>query len=228
MTKPAIILASASIGRKHLLEKLGVPFSVLPSDIDEDAITHTDPFQTLRLRARAKAEDVANKLSVISRQSSVVRQNNLNKTVVSDDRRLKSEDLLVIAADSMAILDGKAFGKAKSKADAHRIVTALMGKTHEFVTATSIIRLKSPGSLRVLRETQRWEDISRTAVTTRFMSDPEIDAYLSRYDFSRFAAGYALNETPWDWVTKIDGSYTNVIGLPFEVVLPILKRVKIF
>ncbi|MCL4200678.1 Maf family protein, partial [Patescibacteria group bacterium] len=40
-------------------------------------------------------------------------------------------------------------------------------------------------------------------------------------------AGYALNETPWDLVTKVDGSYTNVIGLPFEVLLPVLRTIKI-
>jgi len=59
------------------------------------------------------------------------------------------------------------------------------------------------------------------------MSEAEIDEYVSRYDFTRFAAAYALNETPWNWITKIDGSYTNVIGLPFEVVLPIFKDLKL-
>ena len=59
------------------------------------------------------------------------------------------------------------------------------------------------------------------------MSPAEIESYITRFDFTRFAGGYALNEAPWDLVTKIDGSYTNVIGLPFEVLLPILRQLKI-
>ncbi len=59
------------------------------------------------------------------------------------------------------------------------------------------------------------------------MTGPELESYVARYDFTRFAAGYSLNETPWDLVTKVDGSYTNVIGLPFEVLLPILRTIKI-
>ena len=57
-TKPRIILASNSIGRKQLLEKLGVPFTVMPSNIDEDSITGSDHYETLKLRARAKAENI--------------------------------------------------------------------------------------------------------------------------------------------------------------------------
>lgn len=76
-------------------------------------------------------------------------------------------------------------------------------------------------------EINRWHDLNISLVTTRKMSPTEIDSYVNRYDFTRFAASYTLNETPWDWITKVEGSYTGVIGLPFEVVLPILRKFNI-
>ncbi len=208
MNKPALILASASIGRKNLLEKLGVPFKVKASEINEDIIIHENPLKMLQMRATAKAKDVAHHLVTY----------NLQHTTYN---------YLVIAADSMAILEGKTFGKAKDKHHAQHIITTLMGKTHDFATATSIIHLKSLKSPKSLIEANRWETTTKTPVTMRKMSKRELDEYVNRYDFARFAAGYALNETPWDLVTKIDGSYTNVIGLPFEVVLPVFRSLKL-
>ncbi len=199
MSQPQLILASASIGRKTLLEKLGVPFKVWPSQIDEDAIIDANPIKMLELRARAKAENAKNHFIA-------------NTTV---------KNYLIVAADSMAIHNHKTYGKAKNKTSAREIVIALMGKTHAFVTATAIISIQND------RESERFEAVTKTLVTLRKLKDLEIAAYVNRYDFTRFAAGYALNETPWDMVTKIDGSYTNVIGLPFEILLPLLRNFKI-
>ena len=96
-----------------------------------------------------------------------------------------------------------------------------MGKTHNFVTSTHIALVQNS----IIKKT--WEKTTTTKVTFRKMNAIEIESYISRFDFTRFAAGYALNEAPWDLVTKVDGSYTNVIGLPFEVLLPILRQLKI-
>lgn len=193
-----IILASQSIGRRTLLEKLGIRFRVAVTRIDEDTITATDPYITLKKRATAKLEDVIK-----------------NPKVYLLDEKANN---IIIAADSMAVLGKKAFGKAQDREDAKAIIRALMGKTHIFATSVTVAFM-APGF--VIKK--RWERTDKTKVTLRKMTNPEIDLYASRYDFSRFAAGYALNETPWDFVTKIDGSYTNVIGLPFEFLLPILK-----
>ena len=205
MTK--VILASSSIGRNQLLEKLGIPFLVIPSSIDEDKITDTNPFVMLQKRSRAKAEQVAEQLTL--------------------NQELRTKNYLVIGADSGAILGQKNYGKPKNKNHSKEILRTLMGKTHTFATATCIISLKLLKSPKSLKETDRWEAVTKTRVTLRKLSNYELTNYISRYDLTRFAAGYALNETPWDLVTKIDGSYTNVIGLPFEVLLPILSSLKI-
>lgn len=196
-----VVLASQSVGRKTLLEKLGIRFRVAHTRVDEDAIRHADPMTTIRKRAAAKADEVAKHPRVYT---------------LSDEHRS-----LVIAADSMAIIGKKSFGKAEGRDEARDILKELMGRTHAFVTAVVI-------SYYVGHEVkQKWEKVVSTRVTMRKLTAPELESYITRYDFTRFAAGYALSETPWNLMTKIDGSYTNVIGLPFEVLLPILRKLEI-
>jgi septum formation protein len=198
---PDVILASQSIGRRMLLEKLGLRFRGVVTRLDEDKITDPNPIKTIQKRAIAKATEVVNNPRVY---------------MVPEDR-----EVIVIAADSMAIIGKKTYGKAVDRADASRIIKELMGKTHTFTTVVHIVYVNR-GKVK-----RSWTKTQTTRVTLRKMTGAELEGYISRYDFSRFAAGYALNETPWDLVTKIDGSYTNVIGLPFEVLLPILRILKI-
>jgi septum formation protein len=198
---PDVILASQSIGRKSLLEKLGIRFRVAVTRVDEDKITDPNPLKTIQKRAIAKAMEVVDNPRVY---------------MVPEDR-----EVLVIAADSMAIVGKKTYGKAIDKDDTIRILKELMGKAHVFTTVVHIVHLDK-GKVK-----KTWTKVEETKVTMRKMTGPELESYTNRYDFTRYAAAYALNETPWDLVTKVDGSYTNVVGLPFEVLLPILRSLKI-
>lgn len=194
-----IILASQSIGRRKLLEKLGIPFTVKPAHVDEEAITHPDPRETIRLRARAKADH----------------------TLKSTLKSPISPKTLIIAADSMAILDSIPYGKPKDSRDAKRILQCLMGKAHHLTTHTVCLLIEGG------RETKRWEETTETAVTLRTLSPASLDSYVHTYDLTRFAACYGLDETPWDLITAVDGSYTNVIGLPFETILPVFRSLRL-
>lgn len=196
-----VVLASQSIGRKTLLEKLGIRFRTVVAHVDEEAITDSDPLKMIQKRAAAKVTEVVGNPRVY---------------MIHDDR-----ETLVIAADSMAVLGKKTFGKAQNTEDARAILKNLMGKTHTFVTACHMALLDQ-GKFK-----KEWKKVVKTKVTMRSITSLELDAYLARYNFTRFAAAYALNETPWDLVTKVDGSYTNVIGLPFEALLPVLRSLKI-
>lgn len=196
-----VVLASQSVGRKSLLEKLGIRFRVVHTRVNEEVITHPDPVIMLKKRAAAKADEVERHPRVYT---------------LSDEHKS-----LVIAADSMAVIGKKSFGKAADRDNARAILKALMGRTHTFATA-SVITLFEGHTIK-----QKWEKVTHTRVTIKKLSLPEMESYVTRYDFTRFAAGYALGETPWNLVTKIDGSYTNVIGLPFEVLLPILRKLEI-
>lgn len=196
-----IVLASQSIGRKMLLEKLGIHFRVVIARIDEDAITDSDPVKMIRRRAAAKTTEIVT-----------------NPRVYSLPEDAKN---LVIAADSMAVIGKRTFGKARDREDAKAILKVLMGRTHTFTTAVSIVLLDH------LKEKHHWEKVVKTRVTLRRLTAAELESYVTRYDMTRFAAGFSLDETPWDLVTKIEGSYTNVVGLPFEVLLPVLRKLKV-
>lgn len=198
---PDVILASQSIGRRILLEKLGLRFRVVVSRVDEDAIRDRDPIKTLKMRAEAKVKEVVGHSRVYSLP--------------------ETREAIIIAADSMAIIGKKTFGKSIDREETREMLKSLMGRTHVFATAVNIVLFDG------MKVKKTWEKIIKTRVTMRKLSPVEIDSYVSRFDFTRFAAAYAINEAPWDVVTKIDGSYTNVIGLPFEVLLPILRQQKI-
>jgi len=198
---PDVVLASQSLGRRTLLEKLGLRFRVAVARLDEDLITERNLIKTLEKRAAAKASEVTGNPRVYH---------------LAEDR-----PTLVIGADSMAILGKRAFGKSRNREQAKVMLKSLMGRTHLFTTAVKLVLWEQN------RVKKIWEKTVATKVTLRKLPAAELESYLTRYDFSRFAAGYTLNETPWDLVTKIDGSYTNVIGLPFEVLLPALRTLKI-
>lgn len=198
---PDVVLASQSVGRRSLLEKLGIRFRVAVTRIDEEKITDPNPLKQLQKRTAAKMQEVVDNPRVY---------------MIPEDR-----DVIVITADSEAIIGKKSYGKSKDRDDAKKMLKELMGKSHSFTTVVAITHVKE-GKVK-----KSWNKTVTTKVTMRKLTNPELESYVNKYDFTRFAACYALNETPWDLVTKIDGSYTNVIGLPFEVLIPVLRQLKI-
>jgi len=196
-----VILASQSIGRKSLLEKLGIIFRTLITHVDEEAIVNKDPYKTIKARAEAKAQEV-------------IKNPRLYNLPIEGR-------VLIIAADSMAVLGTNTYGRTQEKDETKAQLKALMGKTHVFATAVSIQFLNN-GIVK-----KSWESLTKTKVTMKKMGPAEVEEYVSRYDFARFAAGYSINEAPWDLIKGIDGSYTNVIGLPFEELLPVLRKLEI-
>jgi septum formation protein len=200
--KPDVILASQSMGRKTLLEKLSLRFRVVVARINEESIVDKKPEMMIKKRATAKALEVVQHPRVYTLP--------------------EGREALIVAADSMAILNGKTYGKPADRDGAREMLKALMGKTHAFVTAVHMVHIGTDGKVK-----KTYEKMVTTKVTLRKMSTVELESYVLRYDLSRFAASHAINDAPWDLVTKIDGSYTNVIGLPFEVLLPVLRQLKI-
>lgn len=196
-----ITLASQSIGRKQLLEKLGIRFRVAVARIDESTITDRDPVKLIRRRAAAKLQEVITHPRVYA---------------LSEEAKN-----IIIAADSMAIIGKKMYGKPVDRDDAKVMLKEIMGKPHTFVTAVSIAHLEG----HTLKK--RWDKEEITKVTLSKLKPADLDSYVARYDLSRYAASYALNDAPWTLVEKVDGSYTNVIGLPFEILLPILRQLEV-
>ncbi|MBI2616644.1 septum formation protein Maf [Candidatus Gottesmanbacteria bacterium] len=131
-------------------------------------------------------------------------------------KRIDSTSYLILSADSGAIVGNELIGKPKNHDDAKRILQKLSGTTHEFITA-----------IYAVTRDKAWETYEKTFVTFRKLSDNDIRHYLSITDYTQYAGGYALFASPQDFVIKTEGSLSNVIGLPLEKIVPILKENKL-
>jgi septum formation protein len=121
-------------------------------------------------------------------------------------------DAVVLAADTVVALGWETFGKPKDHEDARRMLQNLVGKTHDVITGVALI---TPGRPIVLQEAQ-------SGVKFRLLSDAEIDAYLNTIHPFDKAGGYAVQDSPDAVIEYVNGSFTNVVGLPMELVLPLL------
>ncbi len=127
---------------------------------------------------------------------------------------LRNPTVLVLGADTVVDLDGEVLGKPTSAAEAKSTLLRLSGRTHRVITA---IALAKDGTILEHETVCSW-------VTFRRLSPEEIDAYiLSREPFDK-AGAYGVQGLGRNFVEEISGSFTNVMGLPLENVLPALKR----
>jgi septum formation protein len=116
-------------------------------------------------------------------------------------------DSLVLAADTLVCLGSVLFGKPASFEDAERILARLEGRSHQVVTGVCLIHL---------RHHRQRSFAESTDVTFRPLDARQIRAYLERIDPLDKAGAYAIQEHG-DWIVeRIDGSFSNVVGLPAE------------
>ena len=109
----AVILASQSPRRRELLEKIGLSFRVVTADIDETMDERKPPQDEVARLSRAKAEAV---------------------------RARGHEADLIIAADTIVVIDGQVLGKPKDAADAARMLELLSGREHQVMTALTVLQ----------------------------------------------------------------------------------------
>jgi septum formation protein len=121
---------------------------------------------------------------------------------------------VVLAADSIGWIDGHAVLKPEDEADARRILRELGGREHELWTG--VVLWRRPDDLQVT-----WQEKSR--VYFAGLSDAEIDQYLATRTWRGCAGAYAIEEEGDPYVRVLEGSVTNVIGLPLESTLAHLR-----
>jgi septum formation protein len=114
---------------------------------------------------------------------------------------------IVLAADTLVAIDDKVLGKPDDMAHAVRMLERLSGQTHEVCTSVFICQLPSGRSI-------GFSEISR--VRFRQLSRAQIDRYFARINPLDKAGAYAAQGFGADIIEKIDGSFTNVVGLPME------------
>jgi len=130
--------------------------------------------------------------------------------------QLQADDLL-ITADTIVWLDGQVLGKPQDETDAYRMLRLLSGKTHHVYTA--VIFTTREGEVNHL--------VDKTDVSFRELSDEEISYYVAKYKPLDKAGAYGVQEwIGYVAVTKLHGSYFNVMGFPIERVYHTLQLLK--
>ncbi len=197
-----IILASQSPRRKQLLDQLGLQYDVIASNIDEivpPISSQSSPAQIATELARQKAFAVCQRLQTNNKSN---------------------DELIIIAADTIVVLDNKIYGKPASDSEAKFILQSLCGKIHQVYTGVALLRFDlARSSIECLTESEN------SLVSMRQYSQPEIDAYVATGEPMDKAGAYALQGIGACLVTKIDGCYTNVIGLPMPILVKMLRAV---
>lgn len=116
-------------------------------------------------------------------------------------------DGIVLAADSVGWIDGRVIGKPEDEADARRILQTLSGRIHELWTGVCLWRSDDGWQL-------QWQEVSR--VRMKELTSSEIDAYLRTRKWEGCSGAYAIQEEGDPYLNVVEGSTTNVIGLPME------------
>lgn len=129
---------------------------------------------------------------------------------------LDRPDEVVLAADTEVALGGRCLGKPRGPSAAVAMLTSLAGRTHEVVTGVAVQR----GAV-------RHHTVVTTRVTFRRLTDAEVDWYVATGEPEGKAGGYALQGAAAALIGRIEGSDTNVIGLPLAETVGLLRLVGI-
>ena len=122
---------------------------------------------------------------------------------------------VVLGADTVAALGGTIFGKPTGVEDARRILQSLSGTRHEVITGVTL--LDAATGKREIRHT-------RTGVVMKSLSEKELSDYLATGAWQGKAGAYGIQDYGDAFVERIDGSFTNVVGLPMELVTSMLDQ----
>ena len=128
---------------------------------------------------------------------------------ISDGHR----DRVILAADTTVAVGNRMFGKAADAADARRILCGLFGTTHRVITG--VVLYHPASGRRVIRH-------ATTVCRMRPMKPEELDAYIRGGQWEGKAGAYGIQDEGDAFVTVEDGSFSNVVGLPIELVLETL------
>ncbi|MFI5233894.1 MAG: Maf family protein [Gemmatimonadales bacterium] len=181
-----VFLASASPRRRELLTLIGIAHDVEPADIDESLLPGEKPAGHAERLARTKARTIAD----------------------------RHPDAVVIAADTIVVVDGDVLGKPRDEAAARAMLRRLGGRTHTVLTAIAVAR----GS----RTESAVESVN---VTFRAVTDEEIGSYVATGEPMDKAGAYGIQGFGATIVERVDGDYFSVMGLGLRRLVELLARV---
>lgn len=175
---PSLFLASASPRRSALLKQIGVPHHQFACDIDEQVLAGESAAAYVERVTRAK---------VLAGQQQV------------------AADAVVLAADTVVVLDGSILGKPADQQQATSMLRSLSGREHQVMTAVAVACGSRCDLVRV-----------DTRVFFRPLSEVEIAAYWLTGEPADKAGSYGIQGLAGVFVQRIEGSYSAVVGLPLQ------------
>ncbi len=184
MTTARIILASASPRRRELLAGLGLPFEVIVAGIDEQPWPGEMPASYALRNASEKSREVSQRLA-------------------------GDVDAIIIAADTIVVVDDHILEKPADTAHAAAMLRRLSGRWHEVMTGLCVWHRTNGGFY-------EQAEAVRTGVRFRDVTEAEIAAYVATGEPMDKAGAYAIQGGAGAFVAETRGSYSNVVGLPLE------------
>jgi septum formation protein len=192
-----LILASASPRRQELLRAAGIAITVQPTNLPEVPQEGEAPKIFAERMAREKAWAVF-------------------KDHPSD---------YVLGADTIVVMDKQILGKPANRQDAERMLRMLSGHTHEVTTGVCIMGPKSSANTTGKTEPALGDTRSETTRVTMYkLSDEEIKSYVDSGEPMDKAGAYAIQGMASRWIPRVEGDYSNVVGLPIALVYRMLKE----
>lgn len=193
-----VYLASGSPRRAQILRDAHIAFERVSAPVNESGRAGESAIERVLRLAQAKAEAGA---QAVGRAG--------NSGISAD------APALVVGADTEVVIDGEVLGKPSSDEDARRMLRRLAGRTHEVITGVAVIRLPD-GARRIENEA--------TQVTFAPLTDDDIAAYVSSEEHRDKAGGYAIQGRGGPFVTRVEGCYFNVVGLPLARLARMLRE----
>ncbi|HKE32688.1 MAG TPA: Maf family protein [Candidatus Angelobacter sp.] len=179
-----LILASGSPRRQQLLRDAGIEFEAYAPDISEEQRPGEQATDYALRLAREKAEKVAKQFP----------------------------QHVVLAADTIVVVDGRSLGKPNDERDAERMLRLLSGRWHQVITAVSVVVPGKPAHT----------NSRTTEVHFRDVTGREIQEYIATGEPMDKAGAYAIQGGAAPWVVRVEGEYSNVVGLPLSLVTEML------
>ena len=210
-----IILASTSPRRQDLLSLADIEFTTQAVDVDESVLFEEMPQDYIVRMVQAKAEAAAEVIKQF------VSSNN-NSTATNLEQKQK-EHYLVITADTIGVLaDGVSIlVKPTDKKDAFAMWKKMSNTQHAVWTAVQLSVIDSVG--KVIHTDNILE---KTEVTFIELDKAAMEAYWATGEPTDKAGGYAIQGKGAAWVERINGSYSNVVGLPLAQTIAAIQRIK--
>jgi nucleoside triphosphate pyrophosphatase len=189
-----IVLASASPRRQELLRNAGILFAVQAADINESPLAGEAARDCAERLAREKALAVS---------------------------RTRPQDY-VLGADTIVVVGDQILGKPRDVEDAARMLRLLSGRTHAVITGVCVV---GPVSSFPFPVSSNPETASETTLVTFCeLSDAEIRDYVATGEPMDKAGAYAIQGIASRWIPRIEGDYSNVVGLPVALVYRMLRE----